>query len=119
MSVLLLEELKEYSVVPRRFKAKDPRALLYHFPSLPIVKYAKLMQKYSFNQALEAAEGVAHYSGYLLLPSRCMHWQRVKNHFERRVKVGKHTFYLMRLKELTKSERQKLMYYIDDLSVDS
>lgn len=118
MNDLLIHNLKEYSIVPKNFKGKDPRALLYHFPSLPIVKYAKLMQKYSFNQALEAAESVANYSGYLLLPSACMHWQRVKNHFERRVKVGKNTFYLMRDYELTRSEKNKLMNYIDDLQVD-
>lgn len=108
-----MDELKKYSIVPPG-NDKDPRALLYHFPSLPIVKYAKMMQKYSFIQAVAAAEKVAHLSNYILLPSKCMHWQRVKKNNERRVKVGKNTFYLMRLNELTKSEHQKLLYYIDD-----
>lgn len=110
-----MDDLKKYSIVPPG-NDKDPRALLYHFPSLPIVKYAKMMQKYSFIQAVESAERVAHLSNYILLPSKCMHWQRVKKNHERRLKIGKNTFYLMRLNELTRMEKQKLLYYIEDLS---
>lgn len=117
MSGLLLDDLKKFSVVPPNFREKDPRSLLYHFPSLPAVTYAKLMQIYSFNQSLEVAESVANFSGYILLPARCMNWKRVKGHFERRVKVGKHNFYMMREYELTKFERRKLINYIDEIHV--
>ncbi|MEM5678845.1 hypothetical protein AAHB46_00680 [Bacillus paranthracis] len=36
------------SVIPNKFQDKDPRQLLYHFPTLPAVKLAKLYQEYCF-----------------------------------------------------------------------
>jgi len=111
-----LIDLKEYSILPEDYKSKDPRNLLYHFPSLPVVKYAKLMQTWSFYQALGVAEDLAHRQGYVLLPSFCMHWQRVQKHGpDRRVKIGRNSFYLMRLKELTKTEKNKLENHIEEV----
>lgn len=103
--------------MPENFKQSDPRSLLYHYPSLPIVKYAKLMQKYSFNQALDVAENMAHRLGYLLIPSACMHWQRIQKYgSDRRVKIGKFNYYLLRLDEMTKSEFRKLEKYIEEMT---
>ena len=114
-----MDDLKAFSIVPKNFNKKDPRQLLYHYPSLPIVKYAKLMQTYSFNQALSVAEDLAHRQGYILLPFKCIHWQRAQKYgLERRVKIGKYSFYLMRLKEITKSEQSKLDYYIKEINED-
>lgn len=110
-----LSDLKEYSILPKDYKSKDPRNLLYHFPSLPIVKYAKLMQTFSFHQALGVAEDLGHRLGYVLLPSHCMHWQRIQKNGERRVKIGRNSFYLMRLNELTRNEKSKLINHIEEV----
>src|SRR5690606_32501187 len=108
--------MEEYSIVPPQYKKKDPRSLLYHFPSLPIVKYAKLMQQFSFYQALEVAENLANRQGYILLPWSCIHWQRAKNFGrDRKVKIGRKSFFMMRLDELTKSEKEKLEMYIEEM----
>lgn len=112
----MVEELKEYSILPSDYKNKDPRNLLYHFPSLPVVKYAKLMQTWAFIQALSVAEDLAHRQEYVLLPSFCMHWQRIQKHgTDRRVKIGRNSFYLMRLNELTKTEKYKLENHVQEV----
>lgn len=112
-----MDDLKAYSIVPADFDAKDPRTLPFHFPSFPVVKFAKLMQKYSFNKTLFAIQEVANRQGYILLPAVCMHWERVKKFGqERRARVGKNNFYLMRLNELTKLEISKLQNYIEEMA---
>lgn len=111
-----MNELKEFSIVPKEFEKKDPRQLLYHFPSLPVVKYAKLMQVYSFNTTVKVAEELANRQGYVLLPFKCIHWQRAQKFSERRLKIGKNTFYLMQLKELTGNEKSKMIDYIEEVN---
>jgi hypothetical protein len=107
--------MEEYSLVPNQYKKKDPRSLLYHFPSLPIVKYAKLMQQFSFYQALEVAEDLANRQGYILLPWSCIHWQRAKQYSnDRKIKIGRNSFFMMQPSELTKTEESKLQHYIEE-----
>ncbi|WP_458414523.1 hypothetical protein ACNQFZ_06560 [Schinkia sp. CFF1] len=105
------------SVVPETFLEKDPRNLPYHFPNFPIVKYAKIMNDFNYYYALKAAEEVAHKSGYFLLPTSCMHWQRKGQFTElnRKIKIGNYSFFMMKEEELTKSERQKLERYLEEL----
>lgn len=105
-----------YSVLPHTFKDKDPRHLLFHFPSFPVVKYAKIMQEYCFYKQLKVAEEVAHKQGFILVPFDCMHWQRKKLFgADRKVKIGKNSYFMMNPNELTKSEEQKLNDYIQEL----
>lgn len=107
----------DYSLVPERYRDKDPRSLLYLYPtSINIVAYAKKMQRFSFYQALEVAEDLAKRQGYILLPYSCIHWERAKKFGgERRVKIGRNSFYLMRESELTKREKEKLISHLEDL----
>lgn len=108
--------MREYSIVPDKYKGKDPRALLYHFPSMPVVKYAKILQEYHFYQMLEVAEDMAHKMGFILIPYACMHWQRKKEFAkDRKVKIGRNSFFMMKIKELTDSEKNKFMDYLDEL----
>lgn len=111
-------EQKKFSIVPQNYdKDKDPRALLYHYPSLPIVKYAKLMQVYMHNAMLQVAQEIADNLDYILVPARCMHWERVKKIGSgRRVRVGRHNFYLLKEKEMTKAEIRKLLLYMDQIN---
>lgn len=108
--------LQKYSILPDAFHNKDPRNLLYHFPSLPKVKFAKIMRKFCFFKQLEVAEEMAHKLGYILVPFECMNWQRKKNFSnDRKVKIGRNSYFMMNVNELNKNEINKLQRYIQEL----
>lgn len=109
--------IDEFTLVPAGYKEKDPRSLLYFYPhTINIVAYAKKLQKFSFYQSLEVAEDLAKRQGFILLPFSCIHWERAKKFGEkRRVKIGRKSFFMMKLEELTKKEREKLLNHLDDL----
>ncbi|MEH7126028.1 hypothetical protein V7127_22715 [Bacillus sp. JJ1773] len=109
--------MKKYSLVPAEYKQKDPRKLPWLYPnSLNLVYYAKKMQEFSFYQALDVAEDIAWKNGFILLPHACIHWQRAKNYGQdRKIKIGRNSFFLMKLNELTKSEEAKLDQYLEEL----
>lgn len=108
--------LEEYSLIPEDFKKKDPRQLLYHNPTtINIVAYAKKMQQFSFYQALEVAEIMAKKLGYILVPYSCFHWQRAKAYaVDRKIKIGRNTYFMMKPHELTKTELKKLKDIIEE-----
>lgn len=108
--------MKQFSVVPDTFRDRDPRNLLYHFPNMPVVKYAKLMQEYCFYKQLQVAEDIAHKQGFILVPFECMHWQRKKNFAsDRKVKIGRNSYFMMKVEEMTKVERVKLEQYLEGI----
>lgn len=113
--------LKDYSLVPLNYKDKDPRGLPLLYPTtLNITSYSKQMQRFSFYQALEVAETMAHRQGFLLLPYSCMNWKRAcKFGQDRRLKIGRKSFILMKPEELNKNEKSKLEYFLyDELNKD-
>lgn len=109
--------LSEFTLVPREYRKKDPRTLLYYYPtSINVVAYAKKMQKFSFYQTLEVAEELAKKQGFILLPYSCMHWQRAKNYgVDRKIKIGRNSYFLMKPNELTKTEIAKLKKYLEEV----
>lgn len=109
--------LEAISLIPSNYKSKDPRPLLYLYPnSINVVAYAKKMQEFSFYQALEVAEDLAKRQGYILLPWECIHWQRARNYgADRKIKIGRKSFFLMKPHELTKTEKIKLKTYLNAL----
>ncbi|TRM08785.1 hypothetical protein FH966_14735 [Lentibacillus cibarius] len=112
-------EARDVSLIPNYYYSmQDPRTLPYLYPeSLNIVVYAKKVQTFYYFQMLELAQDLAHRSGYILLPWNCMHWQRAKKFgVQRKIKIGRKSFFLMRTDELTKGERKKLLQYIDELN---
>lgn len=110
--------LDQISLIPKGYKNKDPRSLLYLYPnSVNIVAYAKKMQQFSFYQSLEIAEDLAKRQGFILLPWECIHWQRAKAFgVDRKVKIGRKSFFLMKVNELTKNERSKLENYLNEIN---
>ncbi|WP_256816710.1 hypothetical protein [Cytobacillus sp. Bac17] len=110
--------LEQISLIPKGYKNKDPRSLLYLYPnSVNIVAYAKKMQQFSFYQSLEIAEDLAKRQGFILLPWECIHWQRAKAFgVDRKVKIGRKSFFLMKVNELTKNERLKLENYLNEIN---
>lgn len=107
----------DITLIPSNYKDKDPRTLPFLYPeSINIVSYAKKVQAFSFYQTLEVAEDLAKRQGYILLPWSCIHWQRAKNYgIDRKVKIGRKSFFLMKPEELTKGERRKLKEYIQEI----
>ncbi|WP_017472792.1 hypothetical protein [Amphibacillus jilinensis] len=107
-------DLNTITLVPNHYKDKDPRTLPYLYPeTINIVAYAKKVQVFSFYQTLEVAEDLAKRSGFLLLPYSCMHWQRAKQYgVDRKVKIGRKSFFMLKPNELTLGERAKLKDYI-------
>lgn len=111
----------EISVVHKRYKETDPRTLPFLYPdSINIVYYSKKVQVFSFFYTLEVAENLVKKLGYILLPWKCMHWERVKEYGEdRRVKIGRRSFFMMKMEELTPTEKEKLKIYIEELNNSS
>lgn len=106
-----------YSIVPNKFEDKDPRNLLYHFPSLPIVKFAKMYQEFSHYKQLKVAESMAKSFGCVLVPLECMNWKRrQKFGVDKKIKVGRNSYFIMQLNELTTLEKKKLKEYLEGLN---
>jgi len=111
-------EIESFTLIPKDYKKKDPRTLLYLYPnSVNLVAYAKKMQQFSFYQSLEIAEDLAKRQGFILLPWECIHWQRAKAFgVDRKIKIGRKSFFLMKPQELTKNETLKLENYLAEIS---
>lgn len=109
-------DLLEYSLVPKGYKEKDPRQLFYLYPTqINLVSFSKQMQKFNYYQMLELAEDIAKKQGFILLPWSCIHWQRAKEYGpDRKVKIGRKSFFMMKPEELTKGERRKLEAYLQE-----
>lgn len=114
-------EIQEFTLIPSNYKKNDPRSLLYLYPtSVNIVAYAKKMQDFCFYQALEVAETMAKRQGFILLPFSCIHWERAKQFGpDRKIKIGRKSFFLMKIQELTKKEYEKLEIHLDELKEHS
>lgn len=115
----MMMTVEDFTLIPEKYrdKSKDPRALLYLYPStVNIVAYAKKLQQHAFYQALDVAEDMAKRQGFILLPYSCIHWERAKKYgTDRRVKIGRKSFFMMKLTELTKNEMDKLQAHLSDL----
>lgn len=109
--------LENFTLIPQNYKLKDPRPLIYLYPSsINLVSYAKKMQEFSFYQALKVAEDLAKRQGFILLPWECIHWQRAKQFgIDRKIKIGRKSFFLMKYTELTKTEKEKLENYLQQI----
>ncbi|AIF45736.1 hypothetical protein [Virgibacillus sp. SK37] len=107
----------DVSLIPSGYKDKDPRRLPFLYPeTLNIVSYAKKAQTFYFYQSLEVAEDLAKRQGFILLPWSCIHWQRAKHYgIDRKVKIGRKSFFLMKPDELTKGEKRKLQEYLEEV----
>ena len=112
----------EFSIVPPNFKDNDPRGLAMLFPNSirndnqSFIGFIKKMQVFDFYNSLSRFEEYAHANGFILFPASIMHWRR-RNGFgiERRIRVGRKSFYLVREYELTDGEKEKLLDHIKDV----
>ncbi|PAF20042.1 hypothetical protein CHH49_18185 [Terribacillus saccharophilus] len=109
--------LEDFTLIPAGSLEKDPRPLAYLYTeSINIVSYAKQMQEYSYYSMLKLAEDLSKQQGYILLPWNCIHWQRAKQFgSDRKIKIGRKSFFRMKVNELTKGEMRKLVHHLDEL----
>ena len=111
--------VENFTLIPAKYKAKDrdPRSLLYLYPTtVNFVAYAKKMQDFCFYQALEVAEDMAKRQNFILLPFSCIHWERAKQFGpDRKIKIGRKSFFLMKIDELTKKENEKLEKHLSEI----
>lgn len=103
------------TIIPVDKLASDPQHLLYHFPSIHPVKYTKMSAEYHFWRSVAVAEQVAKMSGKLLIPATCLHWERKVRHADRRLQIGKKSFFVMSQEELTNNELHKYMQQIEPM----
>ncbi|MMZ53856.1 hypothetical protein D1872_156610 [compost metagenome] len=95
------------TIIPEGKLKHDPQRLLYHFPSIPKVRYTKLSQEFYFWHSVSVAEETARMFGRLLVPAACFHWERKTKIADRRIQIGKKSFYVLALEELTPIEKKK------------
>ncbi|EXX79717.1 hypothetical protein RirG_002870 [Rhizophagus irregularis DAOM 197198w] len=73
------------------------------------------MQIFAFYQSLEIAEDLAKRQGFVLVPWECMHWQRAKLFgVDRKVKIGRKSYFMMKITDMTKTEMKKLENYLEN-----
>lgn len=111
-----MQDFTNFSLVPDNYKKQDPRVLAYFYPkTLNVVAFAKKMQEFTFYQALEVAEDIAKKTGYILVPWKCVHWKRARLYGNnRKIKIGRHSFFLLRENELTANEKKKLLNFLSN-----
>lgn len=109
--------LDQFTLLPEGYDKKDPRNLLYWYPTtINVVLFAKQMQTFYFYKQLEVAEDMAKRMGCLLLPYSCIHWKRAKDYgSDRKLKIGRNSYFLMKPDELTKGEIRKLQMCLEEI----
>lgn len=112
--------MKNFSIVPPDLKDKDPRPFAYLYPNMirnddqSFVSFIKKMQRFDFYNSVKMFEEYGRVNGFILYPATLMHWRR-RNGFgvERRVRVGRKSFYFVRENELIEGEKQKLLNHVE------
>ena len=93
------------SLIDPEVVAKDPTKLLYLYPSVPKIRYAKMVDNYYRAQAILAAEKAAKANHCYLVPARCINYKR-RDQSKRIVLYGR-SYYVMSMDEMTDVEMAK------------
>lgn len=93
------------SLINETVVAKDPTKLLYLYPSMPKIRYAKMVDSYYKAQAILAAEKAAKANNCLLVPARCIHYKRRDQ--SRRITIYGRSYYIMPIDDMTDLELAK------------
>jgi hypothetical protein len=107
--------LHDVSIIPNSVYQSDPRQMLYHFPSMSAVKYAKMASTFYHWKMVQTAEELVKIHGQYLIPSSCIHWKRKEDiDLKKKIKIGKHVYYILRLDEMTDKEKEKFYAYLEE-----
>lgn len=110
-----MKNLMSLSIVPNHKVSKQPYNIPYHNPHFPLVKYNKIITDYFFWKQVQVAEEMAKMNGFLLVPSICLSWKRVKKFSAYMVPIGRKTFYQIKPADLTEGEKKKFLDYVSML----
>jgi len=108
--------MKKLSLVdPSRLR--DPRGLLFKFPSMPAIKYKYISDRFYRNYTLDVAEKIAAMFGCYLVPAACVHHRR-KNP-ERRIMIHGHSYYVRHPDEMNEIEYEKFLQFVGGMDIES
>ena len=94
---------------------KDPRNLAFLFPSMPVGKYKRATEAYYINKSLKAIEDAARINNQLLIPGKCLHWERKKRFKDQSLIFFGRAYYLINYDDLTDMEIAKYEYMANAL----
>lgn len=115
------QQLKQYSLVNPNYQKHDPRQLAYLYPDSitrsmqSFISYNKKLQTFLYNHSLDAATQAANMFGCILVPTNCLHWRRAKQIAERRIFIGRNSFYIVKPTEINKNELSRLQKRIAEV----
>ena len=111
-----------FTIVPQDLQEKDPRPFAYLYPETircnnqKFISFIKQLQRFTFYQSVQQFERFGKANGYILLPSSVLHWRRRSElGQERRVLIGRNTFYFVRQSELNEREQAKLLAHVEEI----
>lgn len=116
-------DIKKFTIVPESYRDKDPRQFGYHQRNQMLtserafVTYNKYISNFLFYHSLQAAEEVAKCFDRILVPTNCLNWRRAQELAQRRIYVGRKSFYTMAPTELRLIEKKKLLRYLESEGV--
>ena len=115
-------EINNITIVPPNISSQDPRPFAYLYPQSirdndrNFIAFIKKMQRFNFYNTLKDIEDYGKQNGYLLVPTVLLHWRRRKDlNNDRRIVVGRNSFYYLLPHELTPGEQKKLLDYARDM----
>lgn len=73
----------------------NPYQVLYWNPSLPVVKFAKMAQKFHNARELEILQRCAALAGYVLAPAGALNWRQKQKWKEASFRVGREVYYFL------------------------
>lgn len=102
--------MKQLTLVDHAKLKKNPRGLLYLYPSIPAIRYKKIADRYHENYALDVAEQLAKMFGCHLVPAACIHHSRKVP--SRRIMIYGRSYYAKRPDELSKTEMRRFLEHV-------
>ncbi len=73
----------------------NPYKVLYFNPSIPVVKFSKMVAKFQNYKELKILEKCAELANFTVLPSNKINWYQRKKHKERSFRIGTHVYYFI------------------------
>lgn len=108
-------KVRDFTLVDRS-KLRDPRQLLYHYPSLSAVKYMYISERFYRNFTLKTAEDICKMFGYLVVPATCL--RSTSKDASRRLLIHGYAYYVKQPTELTRPELRRYLECVQEGSDD-
>ena len=73
----------------------NPYRVLYFNPSLPVVKFSKMVAKYHNSRELDMLKKCARLSGFRVVPSDKLNWKQRQKFQDNAFRVGRFVYYYL------------------------